>query len=74
MQVTEATMSGDSSIISSVLDGFLHCQFEIKAVWAKQNFVPARLRLFVDFWAEHLAKSPGIAPSDAFRARWTNES
>lgn len=67
-------MSGDSSNISSMLDEFLPRQFAIKAVWAKRKFVLAKVRLFVDLLAEHLAKSPGIAPSDAFGAKWTNES
>lgn len=46
--------------MSTVLDDFLPWHFDVKAVWVKRRFVPVKVRLLVDFLAEHLADRPGI--------------
>lgn len=62
--LTAASISEDMSDMSTVLDDFVPWQFDIKAVWVKRRFVPAKVRIFVDFLAEQLHLRPGIKPVD----------
>jgi DNA-binding transcriptional LysR family regulator len=54
--LTEASLTEDllAPYAETVLDDYLPWQLNIKAVWVKRRFVPAKVRRFVDFLAEHL--------------------
>lgn len=58
--LTAASITGDMSDMSTVLDDFVPWQYDIKAVWVNRRFVPAKVRVFVDFLAEQLPLCAGV--------------
>jgi DNA-binding transcriptional LysR family regulator len=62
--MTEASMVEGliMPLSKTVLDDFVPWTFDVKAVWVKRRFVPAKVRMFVDFLSEHLPHAPGITP------------
>ena len=60
--LTEASMTEEllSPYAQTVLDDYLPWQLDIKAVWVKRRFVPAKVRMFVDFLSEQLPNRRGV--------------
>ncbi len=60
--LTEASLTEEllPPYAQTVLDDYLPWQLDIKAVWVKRRFVPIKVRMFVDFLADHLPNRHGV--------------
>ena len=60
--LTEASLTEEllPPYAQTVLDDYLPWLLDIKAVWVKRRFVPRKVRMFVDFLAEHLPNRCGV--------------
>jgi DNA-binding transcriptional LysR family regulator len=60
--LTEASLTEEllPPYARTVLDDYIPWKLDIKAVWVKRRFVPAKVRMFVEFLAEHLPNRRGV--------------